>query len=329
MDISVVFSSNEEYFNVPQKFTKEYLDEILKRFDLDNPNVELIDIYNGERVMPGDDLLSTHYELKLNKKGKALKELRDMGISHKSDYPRKPNSELIKLLVESGVSPNYTDGTGVNFLQRAIEYGDVDLIDFLYNREEKIKHGEIPPLHYASTFDNTDVVLALINNGEDVNFKEWGDNSPLNVAAKYKRLDNAKVLLNRGADINSKNNFEDNPISLAVSNNDISMVKEFIKRGADLNPGFSILNNYIINGENHDTEIIKLLIDNGLDVNERFNYCGNDFNALYVSLIYCQLHIVRFLCENGMSKEEIRHTESFYYNFTLDDEGVKIIREYI
>ena len=68
------------------------------------------------------------------------------------------------------------------------------------------------PLSTASLFGRTEVALALIEAGADVNFKGNDGATPLHVAAFFCRTEIVKALLDRGADKTIRNNYGSTPL---------------------------------------------------------------------------------------------------------------------
>jgi ankyrin repeat protein len=71
---------------------------------------------------------------------------------------------------------------------------------------EKEPMGGSSPMITAITFGKTEVALALIAAGADVNFKNNEGSTPLHTAAFFCRTEIVKALLDKGADKNIRNN---------------------------------------------------------------------------------------------------------------------------
>ena len=71
--------------------------------------------------------------------------------------------------------------------------------------DEKELSGGSSPLITAITFGKTDVALALIEAGADVNFKNNEGSTPLHTASFFCRTEIVEALLDKGADKNIRN----------------------------------------------------------------------------------------------------------------------------
>ena len=98
------------------------------------------------------------------------------------------------------------------------------------------------PLHYASGFNNGQMVWFLISNGAELESKnEWGA-TPLFTAIQHENWDNAKLLIENGADVNAT-----------------------LKSTTERPKGLNTLQFLIGNIPDHETA--ELLIENNVDIN--------------------------------------------------------------
>ena len=75
------------------------------------------------------------------------------------------------------------------------------------NLNERDPEGGACPLSTAALFGQTEVAMALIEAGADVNFRGNDGATPLHVAAFFCRTEIVKALLDKGADTSIKNNY--------------------------------------------------------------------------------------------------------------------------
>jgi hypothetical protein len=95
-------------------------------------------------------------------------------------------------------------------IHAAVIAGDLETIKQLIvsgaNLKEKEPAGGSSPLISAAVFNQTEIALALITAGADVNFINNDGSTPLHTAAFFCRTEIVKSLLASGADTNIKNN---------------------------------------------------------------------------------------------------------------------------
>ena len=94
---------------------------------------------------------------------------------------------------------------------------------------EKDPEGGASPLSTAALFGQTEVAMALIEAGADVNFRGNDGATPLHVAAFFCRTDIVKALLENGADKNVRNNAGGTALdSVAGSFDDVKWIYDLI-----------------------------------------------------------------------------------------------------
>ncbi len=121
---------------------------------------------------------------------------------------RKENLENAAALVSKGADVNATNNEGVT------------------------------PLYYAAEKGNLALVQMLLSNGADVNLHAKGKNgeAALNAVSRFTRghTEIALALLDAGADVNTRNSDGSTPLIQASFSGNIKMVEVLIKRGADI-----------------------------------------------------------------------------------------------
>lgn len=100
------------------------------------------------------------------------------------------------------------------------------------------------PLCDAVLFENIDLFLKLINEGVDVDERDYNNLTALWYAAQEGCYEMAKILIEHNADIEVKDRFGNTPLSNAV----------------------------YCHSQVHNGQLIKLLVDAGADVNAENNY---------------------------------------------------------
>jgi len=108
---------------------------------------------------------------------------------------QKGASDLVELLLKTGVDPNQPDKYGFR------------------------------PLYVAAQNGHADVVKLLLSNGSDVNKANKNGDTPLYWAAKNGHADVVKLLIAQGANINQANKDGYTPLNWAVYNGYTDIVK--------------------------------------------------------------------------------------------------------
>ncbi|MCP4180598.1 MAG: hypothetical protein GY756_22775 [bacterium] len=125
---------------------------------------------------------------------------------------------------------------------KAAAEGQLETLKFLVEKGadiNKANTGGENPITYAAKNNNPEIVLYLIDQGEDVNYREknYGMTAILQ-ASYYGNTEYMKKLIKKGADLEIIGKNDETPLSMASSNHKAEAVKLLIKNGADPNfPG--------------------------------------------------------------------------------------------
>jgi ankyrin repeat protein len=145
------------------------------------------------------------------------------------------NIKQLKILLDSGVNPNYQDEYGVTPLHEAVEYESSNSIDLL--------------LQYES----------------DLTIKDDNGATPLLQACISDNTRIAKLLLSNGANPNTNDKFG-SALQCAVVNNNPELVEELIRYNVDLNPRKPNGSIPLHTASKHgDDEIVKLLLKSDIN----------------------------------------------------------------
>lgn len=182
----------------------------------------------------------------------------------------------MKLLSNEYAKGTTTKGQIAALLNDAFIHGEIErmvqlvneipsLSKFIFNDPEKtsfllraLEHAQGLPL-----------VIALINNGADVNNADETGMTPLIFAVKYNRTAALKLLLEYGAVVNKKTLIE-SPLHFAVNFGSVEAVKLLLNAGA-------IISDKILqlaqknNGSFNKKEILKMLQDKKANPNMKFS----------------------------------------------------------
>jgi ankyrin repeat protein len=124
----------------------------------------------------------------------------------------KNKFDNVLYLIEKGADISIKSIWDHNPIQAAISFGFIEiayvLIDNGINLDEEITFAGESPLAYAIWHNRTEIVLALINKGADVNKKDKYGESPLDLAYRSSNTDKdliIKALIDNGAEVYNKN----------------------------------------------------------------------------------------------------------------------------
>ena len=112
------------------------------------------------------------------------------------------DDELVRMLIEDGISLNEFDDNGNSPLHLAIFNHQNNYAGLLISKgaDLNLKNKlDLSPLHIASMLDNRRIVDELIINGADVNIKGNTNYTPLLIASELNYLNLARDLLRKGA----------------------------------------------------------------------------------------------------------------------------------
>ena len=93
----------------------------------------------------------------------------------------------------------------------------------------------VDDLNYAAGLNLSMLIMALIQQGADVNAENRLGWRPLHYAAKANAVDTADVLLQCGADVNAKENSGLTPLHYAAGKNAVDTTNVLLQCGADVN----------------------------------------------------------------------------------------------
>lgn len=103
-------------------------------------------------------------------------------------------------------------------IEKAIDRGDASSLEKLIADAPDDLKGTLDrtPLHYAAEKGHAKLVALLINNGAEVNAREFQEATPLHLAAANAHADVCDLLLNAGAATDLANTFASLPIHAAA-----------------------------------------------------------------------------------------------------------------
>lgn len=163
-------------------------------------------------------------------------------------------------------------------------------------------------------------VKPLISAGANINAKDDFGLFPLNIAVRFDHIGIVKLLLDNGANIEAKNYNGDN--ALIFSRNG-KMTEFLLEHGAKIYP--KILINIHHYCPDHLSEVIKCLIKYGLDINEIYHHTYHKYTALFDSCRYNMEEKVKVLLDCGANVNICDSNGDFPINKAVSNGQLKLI----
>ena len=190
---------------------------------------------------------------------------------------RKPNPDILRLLIDAGADVNAKDETDTTALALASKKGDLEMVKFLVENGANVnaegEHG-LTALLWASCFSRFEIAKYLVEHGAGVNTKGKCDcRELLMLASQNGHLEIVKYLILSGVGVNVRNKDHRTALMFACQNGQLKIVKYLVEHGADVNAKDGLeqtpieiargigFNNRI--GLNVITELIEYLIQHG------------------------------------------------------------------
>ena len=146
----------------------------------------------------------------------------------------KAEAHKVEALLDRGMDPNTTDGSGMTVLMKAARLGHPEIVQLLLARKASVARqapsGDTALMH-GCLGGNLEVVRLLLDAGARVNQPGW---TPLHYAAFGGSGPIVKLLLERGAEINALAPNSYTPVMVAARNGNRDAARELIAAKADL-----------------------------------------------------------------------------------------------
>lgn len=146
-------------------------------------------------------------------------------------------SEVAKLLIESGTDVNLRDREGRTPLLAAAFKNRLEIAELLIERGTDVnakEHRGGTPLHMAAHNGHAQFVELLLRHGAHADPKDNTGNTPLYVAAFEGYPEIVRILLNAHADVNAKDKYGRSPLLAAVFKNNLQIATMLLDAGADI-----------------------------------------------------------------------------------------------
>ena len=187
-----------------------------------------------------------------------IKNKADVNIAYDGDYENeetplmyaamKGYKETVKILIENKADINKRNIYNANALIYAYMYGHDDIANILLqngsdsldkslkvcnlNKETLLSYDV--PLITAAVYSTNEVFLQkLIDNGANVNYKNYDEKTALIEAASYNNINAVKVLIKNNADLNVQNKQGKTALMWACHSGNLEMTKMLLDAGAD------------------------------------------------------------------------------------------------
>ncbi|KAK5630197.1 hypothetical protein RRF57_005912 [Xylaria bambusicola] len=251
--------------------------------------------------------------------------------------------EIARLLLNKGVSPNFTTEKFQLPLNAAIYNEDVPMMRLLLEKGADVEMQDQgttnwkTPLSIASTKPKKDILDLLLEMGADVNHIAAGSHSPLVAAALYGLVDNVKTLLQHGADVNAVVSTPINWAPVNAAYDEAPTLKVLIEGGADINHcsnDGTVL--YQASRWGHEATV-KLLLEyrHDLDIDKGFpeesNAGEDDMSPLSAACVENHWSIVRLLLEAGANTQHEARRGNFPLGLCVQhssEEALRVLLEY-
>lgn len=149
---------------------------------------------------------------------------------------RKGQLDLVKGLLDFGVSVDAREETGRSVLFLAVRQGEIKLVNLLVNRGANLDlsdHNGQTALMEAISQADKHVFDRLMKAGPDLNKRDQQGNTALLLAVEEGNTTFTRSLIQAGADINLANKIGKTPLMLAVMDSKTAIIQSLLEAGAD------------------------------------------------------------------------------------------------
>lgn len=215
------------------------------------------------------------------------------------------NREIVNFLLKNYVSTdfkNFHTQIYPTALGIACEKNSLEIVQLLVESHADLEKGshQEPPLVIASKIGNPEIVKYLLDQGSQIEKRDYEGNTPLIKAVQKNHLPIIHLLIERGADVNAFNGREETPLTIACRQNQNELVDLLLQKGAQIEGTRKRKKSpLIIACENENEELIHLLLDKGA----LFNYphylenplttCCQNGNLSLVELFISKTALIR------------------------------------
>lgn len=227
---------------------------------------------------------------------------------------KRPDPEIIKLLVKSGAEVDGKDNSGLSpLLWACLVTPDPEVIDTLLELGADplaATESGLTPALAAARNPNMEIMRKIIAAGGNVMDKSVdGDTALMQAAEKNSNKDMIEFLIKAGVELEARNKYDASALYLAAGNNPHPEIsRTLLEAGADPNqvvkPRKVGLTPTLAAAKNSNPQVIRLLVDFGGDLRARDIY-QRDVLMIAVESSSAEppdkLEIVRYLLESGLT----------------------------
>ena len=246
--------------------------------------------------------------------------------------------EVVQFLLAQGADPNIPNKNGLTPLEHAcgrdktnaLALAKLLLAKGALVNATNVTRETIPPLEWAISSDNTELVKMLIERGADVKTRTDVGSTPLHSAADRGDLEIMEILIAHGADVNAKITGGTTPLHGAAWGGDAAVMKLLLSKGAEADAKRSDGLTPLINAagpgaESHGKECVELLLAKGVNVNATDE---NGETPLHKAAYYGNKDVVELLLVHGASINATNKNGQTPLNIATKPEITALLRQH-
>ncbi|RNJ56637.1 hypothetical protein D7B24_007001 [Verticillium nonalfalfae] len=268
----------------------------------------LLDHGADMNAIQADGITALHTIVQLNYLDLAKSLLRrgvnaDGGTVHKAIHyaVMEGRTEMVKLLLDSGVGIESTDALGNTALGWAAKNGNTDLIRLLLDRgadHAAVNVNGTTALHIVSQNGHTDCVRLLLEHGANPAAADSIGITPLHFASRHGHPDAVRLLLRHGANMRATCHNRSIPLANAAYYGQVDVVKVLIEHNASFEAADNASPPLRVAVSQGHAAVVKLLLDAGAAV-DATEMDESPQTPLHTAVIAGRVDIVQMLLEKG------------------------------
>lgn len=207
---------------------------------------------------------------------------------------------LLRTLLDGQADVNASQPDGATALHWASYWDDLEMVVWLIDAGARVNAANdlgVTPLSLACNNGNSSLIDTLLEAGADPNATPSSGETPLMTAARSGSHDAVKNLLSHGAKVNAKTpSKEQTALMWALSEKHLDVARTLIQQGADISArsrdGFTPL---LFAAREGQLEGVRILLDAGADMNDTSPHGS----ALLIATIRGHVPLAIFLLNRG------------------------------